>query len=143
MQKTILIGNLGNAPELRYTQGGKPVCNFSVATTERWKDQQGEKQEQTEWHRIIAWNAQAEFCAEYLDKGMKVYIEGKNRTRKWKDESGVDRYITEIQLREIEPQVSLKPKSSDSNGRSNDHSGNNDEPPLPPQGYPGNDDVPF
>lgn len=142
MQKTILIGNLGNAPELRYTQGKKPVCKFSVATTERWKDQQRHTQEKTEWHRIVVWNTQAEFCAEHLHKGMKVYIEGKNRTRKWTDESGVERHITEIHLKEIEPLVSLKPKSSKLDGRSNDHSSNNDEPPFPPQGYSG-DDVPF
>lgn len=101
MQKTILIGNLGNDPELRDAQG-KPVCTFSVATTERWKDQQGNRQEKTEWHRIVAWNQLAQTCADYLQKGSRVYIEGKNKTRKWTDQNGVDRYVTEIVAREME-----------------------------------------
>ncbi|WP_232371226.1 single-stranded DNA-binding protein [Desulfogranum marinum] len=101
MQKTTLIGNLGNNPELR-DANGTPVCSFSVATTERWKDQQGNKQEKTEWHKIVAWGNLADICAEYLGKGSKVYIEGKNKTRKWTDQNKVERYITEIHAKEME-----------------------------------------
>ncbi len=101
MQKTTLIGNLGNDPELR-DANGTPVCSFSVATTERWKDQQGNKQEKTEWHRIVVWGNLANICTQYLSKGSKVYIEGKNKTRKWTDQNNVERYITEIHAKEME-----------------------------------------
>ncbi len=101
MQKTTLIGNLGNDPELR-DANGTPVCSFSVATTERWKDQQGNKQEKTEWHQIVAWGNLATICDQYLSKGSKVYIEGKNKTRKWTDQNNVERYITEIHGKEME-----------------------------------------
>ena len=129
MQKTLLTGNLGKDPELR-DANGTPVCSFSVATTERWKNREGNKQEKTEWHKIVAWGDLANICANYLRKGTKVFIEGKNRTRKWTDQSGVERYVTEIQAKEMEI------LSSANNG----NSGNDDES-LPPQGYPG--DVPF
>lgn len=101
MQKTTLIGNLGNNPELR-DANGTPVCSFSVATTERWKDGQGNKQEKTEWHRIVTWGNLATICGKYLSEGSKVYIEGKNKTRKWTDKNNVERYITEIQAKEME-----------------------------------------
>ena len=102
MNKSTLIGNLGAAPEVRYTQDGTPVATFSVATTERWKDSNGEKQEHTEWHRIVAWRRLAEVCGEFLKIGSKVYVEGKLQTRKWKDQSGNDRYTTEIVIKEME-----------------------------------------
>ena len=101
MQKTTLIGNLGSNPELR-DANGTPVCSFSVATNERWKDGQGNKQEQTEWHRIVTWGNLANICGKYLSKGSKVYIEGKNQTRMWTDKDNVERYITEIQAKEME-----------------------------------------
>ncbi len=101
MQKTTLIGNLGSNPELR-DANGTPVCSFSVATTERWKDGQGNKQEKTEWHKIVAWRNLANICAESLGKGSKVYIEGKNKTRKWTDQNNVEHYITEIHAKEME-----------------------------------------
>ncbi|MBM9514257.1 single-stranded DNA-binding protein [Desulfogranum marinum] len=101
MQKTFLIGNLGNDPELR-DSNGTPVCNFSMATTERWKDRQGNKQEKTEWHKIVAWGDLAHICAQYLRKGSKVHIEGKNRTRKWTDQQGMERYVTEVHAKEME-----------------------------------------
>lgn len=103
MQKTILIGNLGQDPTIREVNG-KPVCNFSVATTERWKDQHGKKQEKSEWHKIVAWAALATICANYLKKGSRVYIEGKNRTRKWTDQNGVEYSITEVHATEMEMQ---------------------------------------
>lgn len=101
LNMVMLIGNLGGDPELRYTQGGSQVATFTLATTERWKGQDGKKQEQTEWHRIIAWNRLAEICGQYLHKGSRIYIEGKLQTRKWQDQNGVDRYTTEIVVREM------------------------------------------
>lgn len=128
MQKTLLIGNLGKDPELREVQG-KPVCAFSMATTERWKDQQGNRQERTEWHRIVAWYELATTCARYLKKGSRIYIEGKNRTRKWTDQGGVERYVTEIVARKMEMLDTANSATSDGN------QGN------PPQSF--SDDVPF
>ena len=101
INKVILIGNLGADPELRYTQSGAPMATFNIATTERWKDKDGNQQEQTEWHRIVAWRRLAEICGEYLNKGSRVYIEGKLQTRKWQDQNGNDRYTTEIIAREM------------------------------------------
>jgi single-strand DNA-binding protein len=95
MNKAMVIGNLGNDPEIRYTQSGTPVATFSIATTERWKDKDGQQQEHTDWHRVVAWQKLAEICGEYLKKGSKVYIEGKMQTRKW-EENGTNRYTTEI-----------------------------------------------
>ena len=100
VNKAIVVGNLGRDPEVRATQGGSKVANFSVATSERWKDKHtGEQKEQTEWHRIVVWDRLAEICEQYLKKGSKVYLEGKLQTRKWQDNnSGQDRYTTEIVL---------------------------------------------
>ena len=97
----ILIGNLGADPELKYTQNGTPVATFNMATSERWKDQQGQQQEHTEWHRIVVWRRLAELVNEYLHKGSKIYLEGKIQTRKWQDQNGIDRYTTEIIAREM------------------------------------------
>ena len=102
VNKAILIGNLGADPELRYTQSGTPVASFSVATTRRWKGQDGQQQEETEWHRIVAWQRLAEICNEYLHKGSKVYVEGRLQTRKWQDQSGNDRYTTEIVAQDVQ-----------------------------------------
>ncbi len=97
INKVILIGNLGNDPETRYTQSGSAVTNISLATSETWKDKQtGQPQERTEWHRVVFFNRLAEIAGEYLRKGSKVYVEGSLRTRKWQDQSGQDRYTTEI-----------------------------------------------
>lgn len=96
VNKVILIGNLGKDPEVRYTQGGQCVANFSIATTDNWKDREGQKQERTEWHRIVLWGRLAELAREYLKKGRPVYIEGRLQTRSWQDQSGATRYTTEI-----------------------------------------------
>ena len=97
VNKVILIGNLGQDPEVKYTQGGAAVCNLTVATSETWKDKHtGEQQERTEWHRVVMFRRLAEIAGEYLRKGAKVYIEGKLQTRKWQDDSGNDRWTTEI-----------------------------------------------
>jgi single-strand DNA-binding protein len=96
VNKVILVGRLGRDPELRYTQGGQAVANFTVATNEFWRDKDGEKQERTEWHRIVAWGKQAEFCGNYLTKGRQVYVEGRLQTREWEDKEGEKRRTTEI-----------------------------------------------
>jgi single-strand DNA-binding protein len=96
VNKVILIGNLGRDPEVRYMPSGDAVANFSVATTEKWKDKNGEMQEQTEWHRVSFFGRQAEICGEYLRKGSSVYIEGRLQTRKWTDKDGNERATTEI-----------------------------------------------
>ena len=96
VNKVILVGNLGKDPESRYMPNGKAVTNFSVATSESWKDKQtGEQREQTEWHNIVMYERLAEIAAEYLKKGSQVYLEGRLRTRKWQDKEGRDRYTTE------------------------------------------------
>jgi len=96
VNKVILIGNLGADPELRYTPSGTPVVTFRMATTERWRDKEGNLQDHTEWHRIVAWGKLAETCGEWLKKGSQVYIEGRLRTRSWEDRNGNRRYTTEI-----------------------------------------------
>jgi single-strand DNA-binding protein len=102
INKAIIVGNLGKDPEVRYTQGGTAVCNFTVATSEVWTDKDsGEKQEQTEWHRIVVWRKLAEICGEYLKKGRQVYVEGKLQTRSWKQD-GITRYTTEIKADEVQ-----------------------------------------
>jgi single-strand DNA-binding protein len=103
VNKVIIIGNLGRDPEIKYTQSNVPVANFSVATSESWKDKAtGEWQEKTEWHRIVAWRHLAERAEKYLAKGKQVYIEGKIETRKWQGQDGQDRYTTEIVAREMQ-----------------------------------------
>ena len=97
INKVILVGRLGQDPEIRYTQGGAAVANFSVATSQEWKDKNtGEKMENTEWSRVVVWNKLAEICGEYLEKGRQVYIEGRMQTRSWEDKDGATRYTTEV-----------------------------------------------
>jgi len=96
VNKVIIVGNLGNDPEVKNLPNGGVVANLSVATSESWKDQQGQPQERTEWHRITMYRRLAEIAGEYLKKGSKVYLEGKLQTRKWQDQQGNDRYTTEI-----------------------------------------------
>ncbi len=96
VNRVILIGRLGRDPELKFTPAGKAVTNFTMATSENWKDDSGEKQERTEWHRIVIWGKLAEVAAKYLTKGAQVYIEGKLQTREWTDKDGQKKYTTEI-----------------------------------------------
>jgi single-strand DNA-binding protein len=96
INKVIIVGRLGQDPDVRYTTGGQAVANFTVATSENYTDKAGQKQEKTEWHRIVAWSRLAELCRDYLKKGRQVYIEGKLQTRNYDDKNGVKRYITEI-----------------------------------------------
>lgn len=134
INKAILIGNLGQDPEVRYSQTGTPIASFSIATTETWKKQDGSKEEQTEWHRIVAFGRLGEICGEYLSKGSKVYIEGRIQTRKWEDKDGNTRYTTEIVAREMKM---LSPRGASDNNNSQ----YKEEPPFPEPVM--GDDVPF
>lgn len=96
VNKVILIGNLGKDPEVRYTQGGQPVCNFSIATSETWNDKDGNKQEKTEWHSVTVWGKQAEHCGQYLAKGRSVYVEGRLESREYDDKEGNKRKVWEV-----------------------------------------------
>ncbi|WP_422444108.1 single-stranded DNA-binding protein [Endozoicomonas sp. ALB091] len=96
INKVILIGNVGQDPDIRFTPSGTAVANLSIATSEQWKDQQGQQQEKTEWHRVVIFGKLAEICQQYVQKGAKLYIEGKLQTRKWQGQDGQDRYTTEI-----------------------------------------------
>ncbi len=101
INKVTLIGNLGKDPELRYTSSGVAVATFSLATNESWKDQDGNVQDKTQWHNIVAWKKLAEICGEYLKKGAKVYLEGRLQYRTYDDKNGVKKYVTEIVLDEM------------------------------------------
>ena len=130
LNKTMLIGNLGADVDTRYTQTKVAVASFRVATTERWKDNQGNPQESTEWHRIVAFGRLAEICSEYLAKGSRVYLEGRLQTRKWEDDKGNTRFTTEIIAREMKMLGG----------------GDKAETPVPPEDGsepPPSDDVPF
>lgn len=96
VNKVLLIGRLGNNPEIRYTPGGAAVANFNMATNESWNDKNGQKQERTEWHRVVVWGKLAQLCGEYLSKGRQVYVEGRLQTRQWQDKEGQNRYTTEV-----------------------------------------------
>jgi single-strand DNA-binding protein len=103
INKVILIGNLGRDPEVRYTPNGNAVCNVSVATTRTWKNKEsGEKQEETEWHRVVFYDRLAEIAGEYLKKGRSVYVEGRLKTRKWTDKEGKEQYTTEVVATEMQ-----------------------------------------
>ncbi|MBN2426738.1 MAG: single-stranded DNA-binding protein [Deltaproteobacteria bacterium] len=140
VNKVILVGRLGKDPELRYTTSGTPVANFTLATSERFKDRNGEQQERTEWHNIVVWRNLAEICGKYLKKGKQIYAEGKIQTRSYDDRDGNKRYITEIVLDQMQM---LGRAGEDDNQRSY-------EPPLPdepPQSgggsYNGSSEPPF
>ncbi|MBF0287458.1 MAG: single-stranded DNA-binding protein [SAR324 cluster bacterium] len=102
LNKVMLIGRLGKDPEIRYTQSGNAVANFTLATSEVWNDKQGQRQEKTEWHNVVAWDKLADLAQNYLRKGSQLYIEGKLQTRSWEDQNGQKRYTTEIQARTLQ-----------------------------------------
>ena len=133
VNKVILLGNLGRDPELKYTPNGSAVANFTLATNETWKDKEGQKQEHTEWHRIVVWGKLAEICGEYLHKGRQVYIEGSIRSRTYKDRDGNERTATEIRA------DNLVMIGRAEGGRSGDHDrgGSEKEPEY------SDDDIPF
>ena len=107
VNKVVLVGNLGREPEIRHTNSGKKVASFSLATSDVWKDTNGERQEKTEWHRVVVFNSNtADFVEKILKKGSKVYVEGSLQTRKWTDNSGQDRYTTEIVVGNFKGEIS-------------------------------------
>lgn len=120
LNKTLLIGRLGRDPELKYTQGGQAVCNFSMATDESYTGKDGQKVDRAEWHNIVAWGKTAEACANYLHKGSLVFVEGKLQTRKWQDQQGANRFSTEI--------VADKVQFLDQKPAQGGHQGRQDEP---------------
>jgi single-strand DNA-binding protein len=101
VNKVIIVGNLGKDPEVRFTPNGKALAKFPVATSEKWTDQDGNRQERTEWHNVVVWGKQAESCGQYLSKGRQVFIEGSIRSRQYDDKDGNKRYITEIVARDV------------------------------------------
>lgn len=135
--KVIIVGHLGNDPEMRSMPNGEAVANISVATSEAWTDKNtGERREVTEWHRIVFYRKLAEICGQYLKKGAQVYIEGRLRTRKWQDQNGQDRYTTEIQG-DVMQMLGTRPQSAD---------GANNPQPMPQQDASVNafdDSIPF
>ena len=102
VNKVILVGRLGQNPEVRYTPSGAAVANFSVATNESWTDKSGQKQERTEWHKVVVWGKLAELCNQYLAKGRQVYLEGRMQTRQWQDKDGQTKYTTEVQAQTVQ-----------------------------------------
>jgi len=114
VNKVVLVGNLGREPEIRHTNNGKKIAIFSIATSEVWKDANGERQEKTEWHRIVVFNpSTADFVEKYVKKGSKVYVEGSLQTRKWTDNSGQDRYTTEVVVSNFKGEIVLLDGRSD------------------------------
>lgn len=141
LNKVILIGNLGRDPDVKFTDSGRAVCNFSVATNEKWKDREGNQQERTEWHKIVAWGKLAEICGEYLSKGKMVYIEGSIQSRKWEDRDGAERTTYEIKAWSM---IMLGGRSdSDSQGDNQGGDDSSNDSPPPPPDYGPEDDVPF
>ena len=115
INKVILLGRLGKDPELKYTPSGKAVCNMSLATSENWTDNNGNKQERTEWHRLVIWGKLAENCNQYLTKGRQIYVEGKVQTRNYEDSNGIKRYVTEVNVTDVQF-LGSKPTDNQENG---------------------------
>lgn len=130
INKVILIGNLGADPKIKYIDSGIAVANFSLATTENYKNKQGERVSQTEWHNIVMWRGLAEVAEKYLKKGSSIYVEGKIRTRKWEDKDGVTRYSTEI-LADSMTMLGAKQSSQESQSVTNVESANDSLDDLP------------
>ncbi len=155
INKVILVGNLGRDPEIRTMQSGDKLANFSLATSETWNDRQsGERRERTEWHRVVIFGRLAEIAERYLRKGSKVYLEGSLQTRKWQDQSGQERYTTEVVLQRFRGELQMLDKAGDgdSGGRSTgygggyedrDSGGGRSAAPAPPMGQDLDDDIPF
>jgi single-strand DNA-binding protein len=144
VNKVILIGNLGRDPELRYTQSGQAVANFTLATTETWNKKEGGREERTEWHRIVAWGRTAELCAQYLSKGRTVYIEGRLQTREWENREGQKQKTTEVVA--VSVQFLGGPRGSGANANQGGGAGGSfDSGPSDPgdDSPPPGDDIPF
>ena len=142
VNKVILVGNLGRDAEVRFTPGGQPVATLNLATTEQWNDKEGQRQEKTEWHRIVLWGKQAESLQQYLVKGKQIYVEGRLQTRQWDDKEGVKRYTTEIKADRITLLGSAGGGGRSGGGFDRDaggsHTGQMNEPTDVPE-----DDIPF
>lgn len=138
VNKVILVGNLGRDPEVRYTATGTACANFSIATTYKYKDASGERQEETEWHRLVAFGKTGELVGEYLRKGSAVYIEGRLRTKKWTDKDGVEKYTTEVIVDNMQ---FLTPRSGDDRGTT--PSKPSPKPAPKAAMAPMDDDIPF
>jgi single-strand DNA-binding protein len=134
VNKVILVGNLGRDPEVRHTQDGTPIVNLSVATSESWRDRgSGERKERTEWHRVVIFNERlGEVAQKYLKKGSKVYLEGQLQTRKWQDQSGQDRYTTEVVLGKFRGELTMLDGRGEGGGTMSDDGGS-DEPMRAPR----------
>ena len=140
INKAILVGRLGRDPEVRYTPSGTAVANFTIATSEEWKDKEsGDRRERTEWHRIVAFGRLGEICGEYLSKGRQVYIEGRIQTREWDDRDGNKRYTTEIVAGTMQMLGSQR-DFADGRPSGPASGGGAGEPPIP---GPADDDIPF
>ena len=144
VNKVIIVGNVGRDPEVRSTHGGQTVTSFSVATSERFKDKEGQPQERTEWHRVVAWGRLAEICGEYLRKGKQVYIEGRLQTRDWEDKDGHKRYTTEV----IANVMQMLGRRGEDGGSVSDESSargtsGGDAFSQAPSGGGGDDEIPF
>ena len=140
VNKVILVGRLGNDPEVRYTQDGSAVASFSIATSDEWKDKEtGDKKERTEWHRIVAWRKLGEICGEYLSKGRQVYVEGKLQTRSW-EKDGVTRYTTEIVASDVQ---FLGGRDSGNASPQNQYGAREADSGGPSGPGPQDDDIPF
>ena len=143
INKVILIGNVGGDPEIRRMPSGDPVANVSLATSESWKDKQGQKQERTEWHRVVFFGKVAEVVEKYVRKGSKLYVEGKLRTRKWQDQGGQDRYTTEVV---VDISGTMQMLSSPNQGGASNQGGSRDSyRDAPPQhdAFDDDGDIPF
>jgi len=153
VNKVILVGNLGNDPELRYTSGGQPVCELRIATTESFTGRDGERRDTTEWHSVVVWGKQAENCSKFLSKGRQVYVEGRLRTRSWDDkDTGKKNYRTEIVAQVVQFLGGAERSARPGAARGADRGAPLDrgpEPDLPPDGPteylppPDDDEVPF
>ena len=142
VNKVILIGRLGADPETRYMPNGDAVTNITLATTETWKNQNGEKQEKTEWHRVTFYRKLAEIAGEYLKKGRRVYIEGKLETRKWNDKNGIERYTTGI-IAEDMKMLGDKPAGQNNTTASQPNKQTSNNAPQGQGGFDDDDDIPF
>ncbi|BAV92208.1 single-stranded DNA-binding protein [Candidatus Desulfovibrio trichonymphae] len=143
LNKVMIIGRLGRDPELRYTQSGSPVATLNVATDESYTDREGNKVERTEWHRVAVFQRQAENCANFLSKGSLVYVEGSLQTHKWQDQSGQDKYTTEIRAQRVQflDRKSDSPRGGAHGGFEDDHAGQ-DAPARPQGARPGGNQQP-
>lgn len=153
LNKVLLLGNVGKDPEVRYTASGRAVATFSLATSQRWKDQEGNDQEKTEWHRIVAWGRLGEICGEFLSKGKQVYIEGRIQSREWEDQDGNKRVTVEIVANDmiLLGNVGASSRSSEEGAKKSASSGGQGQQVAKPKAddkgghYPPtpDDDIPF